>query len=887
MGDSLAWLRHLRLLGPNIKGDVDDELRFHLEMRTRELEASGVPPAEARREAERQFGNVSSIRAACLTIDERRFRRHQRRERMGDFMSDIRLALRALQRTPAFTVMALLCLALGVAATTTIFSAVRSILLRPLPYADAERLVAVYARYQARDEHGVNISYPDYVDWRDRTSSFSQLGLYTWGSYTLSGDGEAERLDGATVTANLFPLLGVSPIVGRTFDASDQQPGRDRVILLSYGLWQRRFAGDRSVVGRGITVNGLPYTVIGVMPPVFNFPDRGQAWTPFVPEDWMLRRDNRALAGAIGRLKPGVSIEQAQRDFDVLSKNLANTYPNENFGWDAEAISLRDDLVGDLRRPLLIFQGAVAFVLLIACANVANLMLARGMSRRRELAVRMAIGAGRRRIVRQFLTESLVLALIGGGAGALLSIVGVRLLRLAFPDDVPFYLSLGVDWYALAFAAVVAMLTGVLFGLVPALRAARVDASDALREGSRGDSAGKRSHRLRRALVISEVALSLILLVGATLLLRSYRAYMSTDLGFDEKGVLSARISLPDTKYSTAEQRRAYYEQLYARLAALPGVTRVGSANGIPFSGWNVKAEFSIEGRAARAQGDELDVHNQNISPDYLESIGSRIVRGRGFTNADRDSAAHIGIINEVLAQREFGKEDPIGQRMKVGGVDSKNPWITIVGVSRTFRHYQLPQPMGPAIYYPQLAMPTYSQSIVLRTTLSDPTSLAPALRSTLLSLDPDVPPYQVQSFEQVVSRSLWRQRLQGQVLGTFAALALLLAVVGMYGVISYAVAQRTRELGVRMALGATRRDVLMMVLAEGGQMAAAGVIIGIAGALALSRLVAGLLYEVRPTDPLTFIVVPLALALTALIASWIPARRATRVNPVVAMRSD
>jgi putative ABC transport system permease protein len=883
-----VWRRYFRLLRPDSRADVDDELAFHLEMRVSELVERGMPPAAARAEAERIFGDMRAIRDACVTIDERRVRRHERREGVDDMMRDFSFAARSLRKSPGFTLMAIICVALGVGVTTTIFSAVDGILLRPLPYPNADRLVAVYSRLAAKGATGINISYEDYLSWRDENRTFSELGIWTWTNNTLSGKGEAERVEGAGVTANLFPLLGVRPIIGRTFTPSEELPGNDRVIMLSYGLWQRRFAGDPAIVGSPIEVDGLPYTVIGVMPPRFNFPDRGQVWVPFPNDDWRSGRGNRGYAGAIGRLKPGVTLAQAQADLDVISRRLQQAYPQDNFGWDAEAVALRDDLVGNLRKPLHVFLGAVGCVLLIACANVANLMLARGAARQREIAVRVALGAGRRRLVRQVLTESMILALVGGAVGAVLAKFGVQLLRFAFPNgDVPFYVSLDMDGRVLLFAVLVSALTGVIFGLVPALRATRLDLNTALRDGGRAEAGGRSGGRLRNSLAVAEVALSVVLLVCATLLLRSYGALIGTDLGFDQHGVLTAAISLPATTYENDEKQRAFYEQLYARLAAIPGVVSVGSANGIPFSGWDVQSHMSIEGRPARAQGEELDIHYQNISPGYLPTIGVPIMRGRGFTAADRDSSVHIGVINEVLARQEFAGIDPIGKRIHFGDAGSKDPWITIIGVAKEFRHYRLPQPMGPAIYFPQLATPSASQTLVLRTSLPDPMALAPAVREVLKELDPGVPAFKVQTLEQAVSRSLWRQRLQGQVLGTFATLALLLAAVGIYGVISYAVAQRTRELGVRMALGATRGQVLGLVLGQGLRLAAAGVAIGIVAALALSRVVASLLYGVSATDLATFVGVPVALALIALLATLVPARRATRVDPVVAMRTE
>ncbi|HSA55007.1 MAG TPA: ABC transporter permease [Gemmatimonadaceae bacterium] len=879
------WRRYFRFLGPDVRADVDEELDFHLALRVRDLEARGMSPVAARDEALRQFGDYPTIRGAVLAIDERRHRRSTRRERAADMLTDLRLTARSLRRSPGFTTIAVLCVAVGVAASASIFTAVHGILIRPLPYPASHELIAVYAGLPERNITGSNISYWDWVSWRDENRTLEQIGLWTWNTATLSGtDDEAERVEGAQVTANLFPLLGVAPVLGRGFTPDEERTGG--VVLLSHGLWQRRFAGDTAIVGRTIRVDARPYTVVGVMPPRFSFPERGQVWMPMPPEP-IMDRGNRFYAGAIGRLRPGVTVDAARRDLDGIMRRLEREYPDDYSGWTAEVRSLQDDLVGDLRRPLLVFLGAVAMVLLIVCANVANLMLARGASRQRDVGIRVAMGAGRARVVRHVLLESLLIATAGGIVGALLVPLGVRFFTLIYPDDVPYYFTLGVDGVVVGFVAAISALAGLLLGLAPALRATRVDVNEILKEGGRGDAGGRQSGRVRDGLVVAELALSLILLIGATLLVRSYRSLSGTDLGFDEAGILSARVSLPSAKYSERDRRRAFWENAYARLAALPGVEAVGSANGIPFSGWNVQSTMTIEGRPARPRSEGLLVHYQSVSPDYFRAIGAPIVRGRGLTEADRDPAVQIGVINETLAEQEFRGEDPLGRRIKYGDADSQEPWMTIVGVVRDFHHWRLPEPVRPAIYLPQLALPWSTQTLVLRTSLADPFALEAGLRRVLRELDPDAPAYQVQSFEQVVWRSLWRQRMPGQVLGVFAVMAMALAAVGIYGVISYAVAQRARELGVRMALGASRGQVALLVLRKGMRLALLGVGIGLVGALLLTRVVERLLYGVAATDPLTFVTVPIGLTVIALVASLVPARRATRVDPVVAMRAD
>ena len=885
MTDSGAPRRYLRFLRPDLRADIDDELDFHLAMRTRDMERAGHGETAAREAAERTFGDLNAIRNECLTIDERRFRRANRKEDLMSLVQDIRFSIRSLLRSPGFSMVAVLCLAIGIAATASIFTVVRSTLVRPLPYRDADRLVSIYSAMPDRQTRGGNISYHDYHAWRTMNRTFEDVGAWTWSTITLSSADEAERVEAALVTANLFPLLGVSPVLGRHFLEEEEKPGT-RVVMLSHGLWQVRFGADRNIVGKTIRVNAVDHVVVGVMPPGFAFPEIGVAWRPF-PNDMQNDPGNRFHAGAIGRMKEGVAFSAAASDLESIMRRQEERYPAAYDNFASDAVPLRDDLVGQLRRPLLIFLGAVSLVLLIVCANVANLLLARSATREREVGVRVALGAGRKRIFGHVLLESLVLALTGGVIGALLTPWGVRLFSLTFPRNVPFYISLQVDGWIIAFVAGLVGASAILIGLIPSFRATSIDVSSALREGGRSGGGGMRTGRVRSLLVVSEMALSVVLLVGAVLLIRSYSALTGTQLGFVEDGVLSARVSLPPAEYRDRAKRIVFWERAYQRLAAIPGVEMVGSADGIPFSGWNVESSVSIAGRAPSKTESESNVHYQNISPDYLKAIGTRIVAGRGFTSADRDSVNQVVVINETMARTRFAGMDPLGQRLKWGGPDSEWPWMTIVGVASDFRHYRLPEPVHPAIYTAQLSQPSATQTFVLRTSLPNPRSLEPAVRAVLKELDRDAPAYQVQTFEQVVSASLWRQRLQQNVLTIFAVMALILASLGVYGVIAHGVAQRTRELGVRIALGASRREVASLILSQGSRLAIIGITIGLVAAFALRGVVKQLLYGIQPSDPLTFTVVPLVLVLVALLASLIPALRATRVDPAVAMRAE
>jgi len=808
---------------------------------------------------------------------------------MNTLWQDLRYGLRVMLRSPGFTAVAIICIALGVGVTTTMFSAVNGILVRALPFQNASELVALHARNRDRDIFGSGVSWADYAVWREENHTFAELGLWASGFPTLSGpEGDVERVEGAEVSANLIALLGVAPFAGRTFLPGEEQRGSDEVVVLSYGLWQRRYGGDPAVLGRAVQINGRARTVVGVMPPSFDFPERSQLWLPLIVNPAREQRGNRGRLTAIGRLKPQATLEEAKAEMAAISRRLEAAFPEDNRGWEAELIPLRDDLVGALRKPILILLGAAGFVLLIACANVGNLMLARSAARRREMAIRIAVGAGGRRIVKQVLTECALIALVGGAFGTLLAYFGVRFLKLAFPDGVPSYFDISIDGAALGFTVLVSLLTGILFGIAPALRATRVDPANALRAGGQSAGDGVASSRLRSGLVAAEVALSLILLVGAALLIRS-DLQLEAKLGFEPRGVLSFRVPLPSPKYD-ATTRRAFYDQLSERLRALPGVQAVGSAQGLPFGplgGSYDRVKVEIQGRPTPLRNEEFISLRLQVSPDYLRTMGVPLLYGRGFFKVDQDTGAHVGVINEAFAHRHFSDEDPLDKRIRFVDADTPDriaPWIKIVGVAKNMRQDRPPQHIEPAIFVP---FTEGSQTFVVRTKLADPQTLVPAVRAIVREMDAALPTYLVQTLDQVVARALWRQRLQGRVLGLFAGLALLLAVFGIYGVISYTVAQRTREFGVRMALGATRGQVFALVLAQGGRLALLGVGIGVALALALTRVLASLLYEVKPTDPATFISASVALGAVAVLAAITPAWRAAKVDLMVVLRYE
>ena len=810
---------------------------------------------------------------------------------MAILFQDLRYAIRLLAKTPAFTLIAILTLALGIGANTAIFSVVNAVLLRPLAFRDPSRLVLTLEKNPAFTAVS-SISYLNYLDWRDQSHSFESLEATRGTTLTLTGAGEPERLNARMATAGLFSLLGIHAMVGRTFLPDEDRPSGAPVVLLSYGLWQRRFGGSRDLIGKPISLDSQPRTVVGVLPAGFEILQPADVFVPLMPWAKTLPDDRNWHPGIIpiGRLKPGVSLEQARTEIQGIAKRLEQQYPLYNTGVSGEVAGLQDQLVQNVRPALLLLLGAVAFVLLIACVNMANLLLARAASRGREVAIRASMGASRGRVVRQLLTESVLISLAGGSLGLLLGGAALGPLLKLSAGSVPQIFTVGLDPWVLAFTLVVSVLTGLVFGIVPALRTAKIDLRETLNEGSRGSTSGPGQHRLRGFLVATEIALATLLLVGSGLLLRSFSKLQDVTPGFRPDHLVVADIPLSQNAYAKPEQRHEFFDRLLERARELPGVSSAGAASFLPMSGGGSIIHFNIQGKPPKTPHEFVAAGYRAVTPDYLETLKVPLLQGRFFSAADNDKAPPVVVINATMASNFFQGENPLGKRMQIGATPEQEvPWMEIVGVVGDMLPGLGLDPQS-EMYLPyrqaDALLPVFQLSVVLRTA-AEAKVQASALRSALAEIDPDQPMVKIRTMEDNISATVAQPRFRTWLIGIFAGLAMMLAAVGIYGVMSYSVTQRTNEIGIRVTLGAQPDDVFKTVVGEGLRLALLGVAVGLVAALALTRLLQTFLYNISASDPLTFCSVALLLTLVALAASFFPARRATRVDPMVALRYE
>ncbi len=809
---------------------------------------------------------------------------------------ELRYAARALLKRPGFSVVAVLTLALGIGANTAIFSVVNATLLRPLPFKDPERVVMIWGFLpkMADTTDKLPNSAPNFLGLKSQSQSFERLAAFRSWSWQMTGGSEAELLRGARVSADFFEAVGAGPILGRAFTAEEDLPNRAPVAIISHGLWQRHFGGDPNVLGKTIMLTGQNAAVVGVMPEGFQFPGganmlpglqfalQNDVWMPLAITDEERERHGNLNLATIGRLKPGVSATQGEAELRAIQQGL----PLGTIGFTLNVLPLHQQMVGTIRKPLLVLLATVALVLLIACANIANLLLARATSRQKEIAIRAALGAGRRRIVGQLLTESLLLSLTGGAIGLLLAVWGNSLLVSVIPREVPRINDVGVDARILLFTLAISIVTGLIFGLLPALQASRFDLNRSLKEGVRGMTSGAGQNRLRSLLVVSEVAMALVLLIGAALLMKSFIRLLDVNPGFNPENVLTFEIQLPNlppSRYERSEEQTTFFQQLMTRLQALPGVENAGGVLSLPLSGAHESTDVFLEGQETTLAAQRPTADYTMVTPDYFATLQIPLLQGRYFTAQDKRDGSLVIIINDTFAERLWPGQNPIGKRMRIGFEEKQREVIGVVG---SVKQMSLDAEPRPAMYMPHLQAPTPGLTLLVRTR-GEPLSMAAAVRQEVRAIDKDVPVTQVQTMEKVLGASVAQPRFSMLVVGLFAALALVLSAVGIYGVMAYAVSRRAHEIGVRMALGAGANQVLKLVLKDGMTLALAGIAIGLLGAFALTRLMASLLFGIGAKDPATFVSVAVFLALVAFIACYIPARRATKVDPLVALRNE
>jgi putative ABC transport system permease protein len=811
---------------------------------------------------------------------------------MQTLWQDLRYGARMLMKTPGVTLVAIIALTLGIGANTALFSVVNAVLLRSLPYADGERLAIVWEHRKSGTGNSQNvINLGNFYDWKEQNSVFVDMAAFFDRNLNLTSDGEPEEVPGQIATTNLFSVLGVNAFQGRTFDAGDGKPGQPNVVIISYDLWQRRFGGGQ-VVGRSITLNNQESTIIGVLPAgagwyvqkgsMINKPP--EIWSPWQVSNELRQRSGR-FARAVARLKPGVTLAQAQNDMNIISARLSQQYPEFDTNWGVNVVPLRTQLTGEIRRPLLVLLGAVAFVLLIACANVANLLLARASSRKKEIAVRAGLGASRWRITRQLLTESVLLSVVGGAFGLLLAWWGTRALIALSPPGLMDLRNVAVNLPVLGFTFALTLLTGIVFGLVPALEAARFDLNDSLKEGGKNIGGGSRSHRLRNLFVVTQVALALVLLVGAGLFMKSLSRLQSVDPGFNPNNLLTMRISLPERKYDTDPKVMDFFSRSLAQLRALPGVAAVGAINTLPFNGPHSGTRIQIEGEPVRPPGQELHTGICVTDRNYFQTMQIPLKRGRLFTEQEAKEMRHVVVVNEEFVRTNLPGQDPLGKRVTINMKDEDAP-TEIIGIVGDTKHLGLDTETEAMAYWPQPELVYFSMTLVIRTH-GEASSLAPAARNVIRSIDPQQPIGELSTMEGLLAKSIARSRFNAILLAIFSLVALVMAAVGIYGVMSYSVQQRTHEIGLRMALGAQQSDVLRLVVKQGITLGLIGVGVGLLASLGLMRLIANLLFEVPATDPRTFAAVASSLFLITLIACYVPARRATKVDPLVALRYE
>ncbi len=875
----MSLLKRLRNLGKKdaLDRNLDDELRSHLEMRANDSAASGMSPEDARYDAQKRFGNATLMKERTRDADILAW--------LESIGQDLVYAARSLRKNPGFTAVAVLTLALGMGANTAIFTAVDRVLLRPLPYAHEERLVALWEDFSFIGFPRNNLSPADFADWKKTNSVFEDMAAVRYRTADLTTDGPPEMVLGRGVTANFFQVLGISPALGRTF-TDEEDKSESPIVLISSNLWRRRFGGDSGVIGRSIAMNGNKVTIIGVMPEGFSSLNRStEFWVParFTPQD-MANRGSHFL-NVVARLKPGITIETAQSEMATIAKRLETQFPSTNMRVGAVVRPLREEIVGNVRLPLAILMAAAVCVLLIACSNLSNLLVARSVGRRRELAVRAGLGATKKRLIRQLLTESLLLSTLGGILGLLFARWGAAVLGNLVPPGMPASTP-GLDLRMLGFTSAVVIGTGILFGLRPALQGANTSLSEVLKESGRTGMTGN-AKMTGNALVVSEVALAFMLLLGAGLLLETLARIRSLDAGFRSDHILTMDVRLSRKKYSTDSMRVSFFENVQGRLRGFPGVQGAGFASDLPFTSTGDTEGFRIEGRPKPPSDAELDALYREVTNDYLQTIGARLLDGRLFGAQDGASSMRVVIINQTFAKGFWGGESPIGKRIQVGTPGLETPWRTIVGVVADVHERGMLLEMKPAVYLPVIQVSAPDPEYLAIRTTGDPLALLNGVRQAIWAVDPEQPISDVRTMQSRMDEEIGNRRQAMVLLGTFAGLAVFLASLGIYGVLSYSVSQRTKEIGIRMALGAQHRQVLIQMLKQGATLAALGLTLGIALSLALGRLMAGLLFGIQPTDLRTFIAVSLLLATIVLFAIFVPARRATRVDVIVALRHE